>query len=698
MAGTDQIAQVSVLPDGARRRKSDSVERYHIPDRADSASDAAADKPGHPNTYYSEGVRALGHGDAEAAVELIGQALAIRRGQPLYYYVLGHALRVLQRPDDAIDAFEKCIRLRPDFAQAKWILGLLRIGLGNHANGLRLCREAVRLHLAGYWRRMRLVPQVGLAWLGAWLGHILAERGTVESHAYARIGRVYETSGDVEGAVVKYRKSLYHDADNFDGLCGLGRSLERLGYTHEAIPQLEKAVAIRMSDPGPLSALSELLGRQGRIDDAVSLAARAVSLAPRRRDALLAKGWARYRDGDAETAIDCFNAVIAQRPKTASALRGLGRCRLDMGQIDEASKLYKAAITADPDHTLALRDLVMIRTYFADHPVHKMMGRAAGHEHHSPPARMRLHYALGKLRDDIGAVDEAFEHFVLANELTDSIFDPKVHEADIGELINSFSTGFFAEHAEWGDPSDLPVFVVGMPRSGTTLVEHIIAGHPDAFGSGERTDISRIAEELPRVLKSQSGYPGCMPEIDRYAVQMGAARYLEKMHAMAPDARKVIDRTPLNFLHLGLIATLFPNARIIHCTRDPLDVCTAIYLCPYLESMSFAHDLTNIGLYYRQYERLMAHWKQTLGLSMLDVRYEDLVADPEPSARQIVEFLGLGWEPRCLKTHKTERVVRSVSSVEVRRQIYTGAVGRWKRYERHTEPLKLALGLADDKG
>jgi hypothetical protein len=315
-----------------------------------------------------------------------------------------------------------------------------------------------------------------------------------------------------------------------------------------------------------------------------------------------------------------------------------------------------------------------------------------------PPARgCVLHLGLANLRQRAGAYDEAFGHFRQGNALRRGLFqqqgtafDPAAHRACVDAIIRTFDAAYFQRVAGFGLDSEVPVFIVGMPRSGTSLLEQILASHPQVAGGGELRHVPRLVDALPAQLRAPEGYPGCMARVDGPAIRSLAERHLERLTRLGGAALRVTDKLPVNFLHLGLIATLFPRARIIHCRRDPLDVCVSCYTS-YFRGLHFTWDLNDLGQYYRQYERLMAHWRTVLPLPILDVVYEELVADPEAVSRELVAFCGLDWDARCLAFHENPRAVHTVSALQVRRPMYTNSVGRWRRYAAHLQPLLEAL-------
>jgi len=251
----------------------------------------------------------------------------------------------------------------------------------------------------------------------------------------------------------------------------------------------------------------------------------------------------------------------------------------------------------------------------------------------------------------------------------------------VDESIARWTPDFFARTRDWGEPSELPVFIVGMPRSGTSLVEQIASSHPDVFGAGELRDIANISKSL--------SWSQCQPG----PIKDAARKQLDRLLALGGSALRAIDKMPSNVKHLGLIATLFPSARVILCRRDPRDTCLSCFFQHFGVGNLFSFDLREYGHLYVHTDRLAAHWLKVLPLPILQVQYEDLVADLEGQSRRLISFLGLPWNPACLDFHRAERIVQTFSAWQVRQPIYTRSVGRWRNYQRHLGPLFEALGL-----
>ncbi len=273
-------------------------------------------------------------------------------------------------------------------------------------------------------------------------------------------------------------------------------------------------------------------------------------------------------------------------------------------------------------------------------------------------------------------------------------FDPEKTRHGISRKIAFFSRERLARLPRASNESELPVFIVGMPRSGTSLVEQILACHPAVFGAGELRDISRLADSLKAASAPDAEGPEDLAVLDEDSLDDAAAQHLDRLHALGGAAARVTDKMPYNFNNLGLISLLFPRARVIHCVRDPLDTCLSCYFQNFARGNFHSFDLRHVGLFYTQYQRLMRHWRAVLDIPVLDVHYEEHVAEPERVCREMLAFLDLEWDRACLRFHESKRVVKTASRDQVRRPIYTRSAGRWRHYDAYLGPLKEALAGA----
>ena len=295
-----------------------------------------------------------------------------------------------------------------------------------------------------------------------------------------------------------------------------------------------------------------------------------------------------------------------------------------------------------------------------------------------PVERPQLLFALANVLDRLGRYDEAFDQVRAARQLLHIPYDPAEHERGITTRIESFCAANMAALPRATHSDRRPVFIVGMPRSGTSLVEQILSSHPEVYGAGELEDLLSIASRVGGA--GGRNYPHTLARLDSPILNRLSQGYLDRINSLNSTARFVTDKMPLNFLELGLIELMFPGSRIIHCVRDPLDTCLSCYMTDIAAGVTFARDLPTLAAYYRQYERLMDHWKSVLSIPILDVRYEDVVEDLEGQTRRLLQFMKLPWDDRCLTFHQNRRGVATASREQVRRPLYASSVGRWKHY------------------
>jgi len=396
--------------------------------------------------------------------------------------------------------------------------------------------------------------------------------------------------------------------------------------------------------------------------------------------------------GKLEEAIVCFRKATELQPGFAGAYCTLGKALQQQGNLPEARASYEKAIAQNPSFAKAYANYSICRKFTEEDRSLADRLETLLQSTMTEEDKCSLHYALGKIYGDRAMYDESFQHYLRANRIehTKYPYNRQSFSKYVDRMIGAFPSGFY-RHNKWaGSSSELPVFIIGMPRSGTTLIEQIISSHPLVFGAGELRYFNLKSHRL-----SQEGiypYPECVETLSAEDLQKIAEEYLGYLRSFNYRAIRISDKLPGNFLHLGLISLLFPNARVIHSKRDPLDTSLSIFFQQFSANHPYASDLENLGHYYREYERLMKHWRSVLPPEMmLDLPYEETVEWPDRTSRKLIEFCGLEWDERCLQFHENTRVVTTASSWQVRQPIYTSSKERWKRYEKHLDPLKQAL-------
>lgn len=433
-----------------------------------------------------------------------------------------------------------------------------------------------------------------------------------------------------------------------------------------------------------------LLGDQ--YDKAASAFRKALALDPKLIPTLISLGKAYRKLGKGEEARLTFERALALAPENVEAELGLAETLVEIGELPEAEKRYRLFLGREPGNARALMGYAVSHRFTATEPevlaIEKLLSQP-GDKHTS---QVVLHHAAGKMFHDLKRHDEAFAEFKASKDAAKADYDLKAYRDFVDRMIATFDKAFFASRMGFGHSSEIPVFVVGMPRSGTTLTEQILASHPLVWGSGERNDFNDILKEMQFDAIRSPNFPQSIRQVEAKSIREAGRRYVGSIGRGVRGALRVVNKLPHNFEYLGLIALAFPKARIIHCRRDPLDNCLSCFMQSFNESHAYNRDLETLGFYYREYHRLMEHWKAVLPIRIFDLPYEDMVAGQESRSRSLVEFVGLGWDDACLAFHDTERSVSTPSRWQVRQPIYKSSVKAWRAYEKHLAPLKRALG------
>ena len=477
---------------------------------------------------------------------------------------------------------------------------------------------------------------------------------------------------------------------------GIANSLRDLGRVEEAIGRYRLALALDPAFAEAYHYLGVTLLDLRRAGEAAPLLRKAAALKPGYTEAELSLARALDVMGESEEALAVYRAILAHDAKNVAAHNNMANILKNLGRFEESSAHYREALEISPEHTMAYYNLSRTgKGELAAGDADAML-RLLEDGTLKPEERMTILYGLGKIFDDAGDTAKAFQHYAKAKELDNRMlpFDSDEHSRLIDRLMATFSAEFFGRRKGFGSESETPVFIVGMPRSGTTLAEQILASHPRGYGAGELNQIGQLIEDLSRKHEGMAGYPEAAGKLDAVGAIGMAESYLAALKAKAGGAVRVSDKMPFNFLHLGFIALLFPKSRVVHCRRDPLDNCLSCYFQYFTSAIPFTRDLRVLGRYYADYRRLMEHWKSVLPLRMLEIPYEDMVADQEGMSRRLIEFCGLEWDDACLRFHRTERAVKTASNWQVRQPIYATSVGRWQPYEQYLGPLREGLGLA----
>jgi tetratricopeptide (TPR) repeat protein len=681
--------------------------------------------PGHADALHLLGVVHFQSGRYEQAVELIGRAMALRPAVAVFPCNLAEAYRAMNQLERAVACCRQALELQPDYPEAANHLGLALLAQGNQAEAADAFRRALRLRPAfamvhnnlGNVARLQGDRQQATVHFRAALG---VDPNLAEAHS--NVGQLLLEQHDAAAALFHCREAVRLRPQFAEAWNNLGNALRELSRLDEAkdcyaealrlnpelaltynnmgqalqeAGELELAQAwyVQAIERDPRSAriltnLASALSEQERYAEAAARYEDALRLDLGCGEALNGLGWVRYEEGRFDEAQALYRAALRHDPSLAAAHCNLGTILDEVNKSQAALECFRAALGADPNHAgayghlaaalrskLATEDEAVIRRLLADPALKE-------------GARCGLCFGLGQVLDARRQYDEAAAHLQQANALALSAYrrrghayDPASHTEFVDALLAASTPAFFDRLRGSGIDDAQPIFIVGLPRSGTTLTEQILASHSQVHGAGELRLVRETFDRVPY-----------LDRLDRDTVRRLADDHLQRLREFSANKPQVVDKMPDNYLYLGLIAVMFPRAKIIHCRRDLRDVAVSCWMTNF-RHIRWANDSGDIAARFRDYGRVMAHWQQVLPLPVLEVRYEDTVADVEAVARRLVAWCELAWEPACLAFHATDRAVRTASLRQVRQPIYTQSVARWKHYEPALGPLFAQLGL-----
>jgi tetratricopeptide (TPR) repeat protein len=657
--------------------------------------------PGSAAAAHQLGLIAYQSNKLDEAIGHISRAIELDAGVAIYHANLGEMCRLAGRPEEAIGHGRRALALDPDNPGALSNVGIALFelkrfdeALDHYARALALSPDFVEAHSnrGNALYALGRLPEAEAAHRRA----LELNPGFVQ--AWNNLGTVLRNLKRPEEALEAYRKALAltpNDPDTLDNLALALRDLDRLD---EAVATLRRALAVETRNDKIHLHLGSVLIDQHKVDEAAAAAERALALNPGSHDAINLMGRLAFERGDLDAALTCYRRALALKPDLADALNNMGNVLKELGRLQEAQEAYLAALQIDASVTGVYVNLADSKTFTPGDPhLAALEALAAKTQGLSKTDRMQLDFALAKAYADLKDHSRSFPHLLAANaQKRERIaYDEAATLALFARIEAAFTAERIAAKSGRGDTSRLPIFVLGMPRSGTTLVEQILASHRDVHGAGELKTLDEVLSGMPGADGAKLAFPEFVAAADGALIKAIGSRYVAALRRLAPEAKHVTDKMPSNFFFAGIIHLALPNARIIHTVRDPVDTCVSCFSKLFSAEQNHTYDLGELGRYHRRYQALMAHWHRVLPQGrILDVRYEDVVADLEGQARRILDHCGLDWDARCLEFHQTKRPVRTASAAQVRRPIYQGAIGRWRAYEPYLGPLLAELNQA----
>ena len=692
----------------------------------------------HVSQRFGDAVRLQQSGRLAEAIAVYDRILLLNPDLAEVHNNRGAALAGLERFTDAEGAYRRALALNPGYAEAFNNLGNALCESGKFGEAERALRAAIELSPG--WARCRTNLGLALTRQGRFSAAEAAHREAIAldpdlAEAHNNLGETLSRAGRPEQAEASLRraialKPLYPEA--FGNLAAalkaqgrlaeaeaacrqairlnplfahayniLGNVLLDLGNAADAEKALRRAIALRPKFAEALSNLGSVLNEQDRLAEAEAAFRQAIALKPDLPEANYNLGHVLDRQHKLAEAAAAYRHAIAHKPDFADAHNNLGSTLKFLGRFAEARASVDRALQLSPRNPSYLLNLTELKRFDASDPDLASLESLAENAATLPVKKqIDLHFALAKAHEDLGQCEETMQHLLAGNALRRGEINYQEAAALCGldRIVEVFTPDLMRALQGAGDSSSAPIFIVGMPRSGTSLIEQILASHPQVFGGGELPNLNVIAAQIGPLQGCTAQFPDVMTRISRNELRRAGARYVCEIGRLAPNATCITDKMPSNFRFAGLIHLILPNARIIHAMRDPLDTCFSCFSKLFANGQYQTYDLAELGRYYRRYRLTMEHWRRALPAGrILDVHYENVVADLEGQARRLIAHCGLEWDDRCLSFYATDRPVHTASTLQVRQPIYRRAVGRARPFAPFLAPLLGALSEPESR-
>lgn len=643
-----------------RKNKAKKSGSAHKPDRGKKVEQKTV--PVTVNQAFHLALHYFQTGDLQQSENLCLKLLEVDPGNAEVMHFLGYVIAQQKgRHDLAVKYIQKSLSLKPDNAEAHNNLCLALQDSGRLDEAVISCRKALSIR-----------PDF--------------------AEAYNNLGNALRKSGELDEAIVTYQKAISLNQGYAEAHNNLGITYQEAGRFDKAIDNSRKALSLK---PGYIEAHINLgisFKKSGKLKESEASFRKALTVNPENEDTYNYLGNTLQELGKSSEAIANYKMALSINPDYAEAYANLATLLHELGQLDQAVANYKKALSIKPDYAYVYRQLSRTRKFTVDDDSIRKIKKLYEKKDLVDEDRMHLGFALGKISEDIKDYESSFNYIIEANKIKRGTYEYSTRaDSDYFERVKQvFSPNFFASAATSGCIDETPIFILGMPRSGTTLVEQILSSHPEVYGAGELLFLADLMkDECSKTAEKK--FPECIAGLERGSLKILAEGYINELRKYSRKTKYITDKMPYNFLRVGLIKLILPKAKIIHCTRDPMDNCYSIFKNFFTGSHNYAYRLDELGHYYKLYLSLMEHWEKILPGFMYNIKYEEVIADQLLQTKGLLEYCRLPWDDACLDFHKTERRVKTASNVQVRKPIYKDSVKLWKRYEKQLEPLRRAI-------
>jgi tetratricopeptide (TPR) repeat protein len=597
-----------------------------------------------------------------------------------------NALHKAGKKDEAVEIYDRVLAQAPNFPAALLQKGILLAEMGKGSEAIPFLQRALEAEPSA-------VPAL------IWLGRLLRVAGQIDEsiaiserliklspkvpYGYNNLGHCAMIQQRFPDAASYFEKCVELDPGVSTFHHTLGLSYRNMGRGSDAIAELRKAIALKPDEAQVCADLADCLVREYKPEEAAMWFRKAYELSP---DTIAGQMWrvkGLMEEGQVSDVIEIVTGILERDPDNARSHTILGSMYQAEGDFEKAAEHLKKAMELEPVVKPYAAYVQCKKITEEDRWILDEIHKEVDHLTKKNPAHANYHYALGKAYNDLKEWEPAMREFQQANDLMllqHASFDRPKFTKITDLLMKTFTPEFFKANRHLGNESTRPIFIVGMIRSGTTLTEQIVCSHPDVGGVGELQYWVRAAEDLATGISLQKADKFLTPKEE--TVKRWQEEYLAKLEELDPDSPYVTDKQPLNYMSLGLIHLAFPNAKFIHTRRNPVDTMISMYMTPFKNGIAFGHDKDRLVFVYRDYLRLMEHWRSVMPADrFIETDYEVLTEDPEPTTRRVIEFLGLPWDEACLRPEDNDRSVRTPSVWQVRQPVYKTSAKRWKRYE-----------------